>query len=233
MYKDVDFNVCVKPINFGVYLSFDSVDMANLKKGKVEIGITIRLDQPFATILEGLASAVTRKLLESTNTWRETEAVSDFLTKYVLQTKNFKGTILSVMKRNDFLLQTSINYLITLHAPINLPLTFNVDQNSILYFGENITSNFSPYEFRVLKMLVINKNRTISIDEISEAIYKTDADLKFTLWGITKTVQRVRDKLEKIGMYRNIVQNVKGEGFKLLGVASTYNTPDLPAQAGV
>jgi len=46
----------------------------------------------------------------------------------MFEAKNFQGTILSVMKRNDFLLQTSINYLITLHAPINLPIAFNEDQ---------------------------------------------------------------------------------------------------------
>lgn len=217
MYKNVNFNICIKPTNFGVYLSFDSIKAIELKKGQVDIGITIRTDQPAEYILEGLASSVIRNLLESTNTWRETEAVSDFITKYMFEAKNFKGTILSVMKRDDTLLQASINYLITLHAPINLPLTFNADQNLISYFGQNITGHFSPYEFRVLKALIINRNRAVTFDYLSDQIYKDNSDLKFTLWGITKTVQRVRDKLEQLGVSRDVVQNVKGEGFKLLG----------------
>lgn len=216
IYKNVDFSICVKPTNLGVYLSFDSVKAVELKNRKVDIGITIRIDQPMEYILEGLASSATRNLLESTNTWRETEAVSDFITKYMFSAKNFKGTILSVMKSDDTLLQTSINYLITLQAPINLPLTFNADQNLISYFGENITQNFSPYEFRVLKALIINRNNTVTIDDLSDQIYKSNSDEKFTLWGITKTIQRVRDKLEEIGVPRTMIQNVKGEGFKLL-----------------
>jgi DNA-binding winged helix-turn-helix (wHTH) protein len=217
IYKDIDFNICVKPTHFGVCMSFDSIKQKDFEKKFVDICITVRLDWPIEQVLEGLASSVSRGLIEATNTWRETEAVSDFITKYVLGAYNVKGTINSVSKRDDKLLHKSIEYLLSLQAPINLPLNFNADQNVISYYGENVTNHFSPYEFRVLKMLITNKNKTVSIDEISEGIYKTNADLKFTLWGITKTVQRVRDKLEEIGVPRTMIQNVKGEGFKLLG----------------
>jgi len=211
-----NFNITVKPSNFGVYLSFDKIEY-DKDINNIDISITLRNDQDPQYILEGLASSISRQLVELYSNWRETEAVSDFFTKYVFGFSEFKGTLEAVNKIDYKLLNKSVDYLLSINAPTGLPLEYNLARNLITFYGKDITPILSPYEFRVLKVLIINRNKTVTFDQISDYIYKENVDLKFTLWGITKTIQRVRDKLEELGVPRSVIQNVKGEGFKLLG----------------
>lgn len=80
----------------------------------------------------------------------------------------------------------------------------------------DITDEFGPYELRMLRLLTKNKYHTVSFDQLADEMYNVNADLKYSLWGITKTLQRVRGKLEYYGIPKDAIQNVKGEGYKLV-----------------
>jgi len=219
IFKDHTFEIEVVPTHFGVCLSFDVVRDNELKKKHHKIRITKRIDVPDVNLLEGLASSISRGLIEQeiSPSWRETEAVSDFITKFILDGKTFVPTLKTVDDyKNVEVLNQSIRYLISLQTPTGVPFNYVKDSNSIILFSNNITSDFTPYEFRVLRALLEHRNKAVSFDQISEEVYKVDADIKFTLWGITKTVQRLRDKLEEHGLPREMISNVRGEGFKLL-----------------
>jgi len=85
-----------------------------------------------------------------------------------------------------------------------------------MLFEDNITAEFTPYEFKALRALLKNRNKTVTFDQISEQLYGEETDIKFTIWGITKTIQRIRNKIQQHGLPRDIILNVKGQGFKLL-----------------
>ncbi|NCT55333.1 winged helix-turn-helix transcriptional regulator [bacterium] len=219
LYKNKEFNIIVNPTNFGVGLSFTVLRNKSLQQKNIDINIKIRNDVPLAYLIEGLASSVSRGLYEKDVNnigWRETESISDFLTKYVFEQEDCVPTLSVVSKRKIKLLEQSLNYLISLNAPTGVPFKYVESTNTVMLFEDNITSDFTPYEFKALRALLKNRNKTITFDQISEQLYGEETDIKFTIWGITKTIQRIRDKLQNYGLPRDIILNVKGQGFKLL-----------------
>lgn len=210
--KDKDFLINIYPTNFGTCGSFTKVSLSKLENKTITIDLFNRLDQPAENIKELIVSAITRgKVIGK---WENTEAVSDFLTKHVFGYTEHYPTIRKIRKTKPKLLEQSIKYL----REINLPTgeLLETKNNKIMLLGRDITDTFSIYEKRALIKLLENINQAMSFDGISEAMYKSKAEIKFTLWGITKTIQRIRDKLQRHGVPRDTIKNIKGEGFVLV-----------------
>lgn len=213
--KNKKTNITIKPSNFGTCGSFSLFDVA---KENVGFEVRPRLDQKPEEIVELVTSSLTRSALKDNPNvkWRETEAVSDFFTQYVFGVKNHSWTLDKVTKRKPDLLRKSTRYLMELGLPTGELLKYNSKKNKITLINDDITDVLAPYEFRLLRGLIENRNTTLSYNYMAEELYNSHADVKFSLWGITKTVQRVRDKLEDLGVPRETIINVKGEGFKLV-----------------
>lgn len=214
--KNKKINVNVSPTHFGTCGSFSYASLGELQQNKdIDVTIYIRLDQKVENTIEYLASSLSRGFIDHLP-WQCTEAVSDFITKYVFDYTDHTPTLDKVKQFSPQRLQNSLTFLHKNKLPTGKLLEYNDMEHKIYLLGQNISKELTQYEFRALRQLIKNTGTTVTFDELSAGLYKTDADEKFTFWGITKTIQRVRNKLEKLGVPREQIVNVKGQGFKLI-----------------
>lgn len=214
--KHITFNI--HPTLFGSTGSFDYYDFVHSTKKDISLELYLRIDQPAEGILELLASSLTRGVIEvhKYSSWRDTEAVSDFFTHYIFGTENsMNGTIRSISESNPELLRESIEYLHSLSAPTGEIISFDAETKRLFVLHNPINHLLSPLEYAFLKVLVQNPNTCMIFDRLTDEMYQTNADAKYSLWGIRKTAQRVRGKLEGLGIPPGLIESVKGEGFML------------------
>jgi len=90
-------------------------------------------------------------------------------------------------------------------------------KNNQIYLGERkISLRLSLNEELILRELIKLGGAILSHDRIAEILWKEKAADKFSLWGQTKLVQRVREKLAKEGASLYLIQTVYGRGYTLL-----------------
>ncbi|MBU0569949.1 helix-turn-helix domain-containing protein [Patescibacteria group bacterium] len=81
--------------------------------------------------------------------------------------------------------------------------------------GSNInTQNFTKSECDVLSLLNQKKGQIVDIEEIANSLWKEKIDEKFSLYAISKTMQRLRSKVKKSTGY-NLIHCQRGKGYIL------------------
>lgn len=215
--NDSDFDVLITPTYFGTRGSWKQEEKQVGAVKKLEsVKLSPRIDSlSRVDVLLGMSLSRSVLLDFEEITWRERQAVGDYVNKYIfgLESK-FMAQVINII--DPKLSAQSILYQQSLGVPTDFLLRYDELENKIFHIERDISGDFAPYEFRLLRALIQNKNHTVSFDEIADDLYNSNADAKFSFWGITKTVQRVRDKLESMGVPREMILNVKGEGFKLV-----------------
>jgi DNA-binding response OmpR family regulator len=61
--------------------------------------------------------------------------------------------------------------------------------------------------------LIENSNSFVSFDAIADNF--SDSDENFSLYAISKTIQRLRNKLETNGISGSYIQTLRGQGYLL------------------
>jgi hypothetical protein len=221
-FKNKDFIINICPCRYGTWGSFTLFDPEKNEK-KIEINLYPRIDCNIpSVVIELFSSSITRSLIRSNKNinWRETEAISDFFSAFVFENKNNKSTLDIVSIENTELRRKSLDFLIKTGLPVRGCLNYDSMENKIKLISKDISNNFAPYEFRFIKTLLENENKSVTYDKLSDCMYNTNSDIRFSMWGISKTAQRVKDKLEELGIPREIIQNIRGEGFRFLNNSS-------------
>ncbi|OGG02785.1 hypothetical protein A2W14_06695 [Candidatus Gottesmanbacteria bacterium RBG_16_37_8] len=84
-----------------------------------------------------------------------------------------------------------------------------------LYFGDiDLTRKLSKTEYKILLLLFELKGKTITRDQIAQAIWDKDEIDKYSDWAIDKTISRLRLKLNAISFSHQLVTQKKS-GFYL------------------
>lgn len=214
--KGTKLNIQISPTQFGTCGSFNHPYKEDfLTNSDINLVFYLRVGQPADQVKEYLASSLTRGFVNHLE-WKCTEAVSDFITEHILDSKTHVPTLDRISKVNKTSLKKSLKFLRTYNLPTGKVLDYFENENKIILLGENITTKFTQYEFRTLRELILKKGTVATFDDLSNCLYKAEIGEKFTFWGITKTIQRIRDKLELLGVPREQIVNVKGQGFKLI-----------------
>lgn len=65
-----------------------------------------------------------------------------------------------------------------------------------------------------MKEFLNRKNEVVNYYRIGEILWKDEFD-KFSLWAISRLIFRIRYKLQKLGFNPNLLENVRGEGYRL------------------
>lgn len=210
-------NIIIYPTLFGTSCSFNRIS----EKG--EIFIYLREDQGIHAITEAIITSLTRddiyKKLEGL--WSESEIITDFLVTEtsiakVLQkyekAEMYIPTLKGVRaKEQAKLLQESNAFYKKLGIPsFDKPFGYNGLIPEL--FGKPV-ENLTETEKKVLLSLIRNSNTVIEIDEIGDAIFKSEDN--FSLYAISKTIQRLRDKLEENGISGSYIQTLRGKGYLL------------------
>ncbi|MCU0287429.1 MAG: helix-turn-helix domain-containing protein, partial [Acidobacteria bacterium] len=76
------------------------------------------------------------------------------------------------------------------------------------------TVSFTPREKSVFNLLLNNSHQIVTIDQIGETLFP-DTPNDFSLYSVSKTIQRLRDKLEQNGISGSIIQTKRHGGYLL------------------
>jgi hypothetical protein len=80
---------------------------------------------------------------------------------------------------------------------------------------EKPLNSLSPKEKDLLSYLLENNNSIVNFDDIARVIWNDKADQKFSLYAITKTIERLRKKLKAAGFEENFIHTQRGVGYFL------------------
>ncbi len=215
--KDKIKKITIYPTAFGTSCSFNWVS----KKG--EIIMYLKEDQGVHAITEAIITSLTRKDIyeKLEGLWQESEIITDYLITEtsiakVLQkyerVENYIPTLKGVrIKEQAKLLEESDKFYKKLGIPIfEKPFGYNGLIPEL--FGKPV-ANLTETEKKVLLSLIRNSNTVTQIDDIGGVMFKSEDN--FSLYAISKTIQRLRDKLETNGISGSYIQTLRGKGYVL------------------
>ena len=203
--KSLIKEVIIWPTNFGTICSFSKVEFTPHK-----VYIWLRADGGVENIGWAILSALTRQDLidHFGGLWQESQILVDWLMNETVLSKFFarphKSMYTLRSKQNASLLEMSTKFLAKIGAP-------NIDSFTV----KNIdTSSFTGREKKLLDLLIAKSPQIVTFDEINELL--TNNYEQFSLYAISKSIQRLRDRLEKSGVSGSFIQTKRGEGYLLV-----------------
>lgn len=147
--------------------------------------------------------------------WEEREAVIDFLlvdTKLRALFPNYTPTLNKLRESQRGREMTeSQKYLGSFG--FGTENIFSTENGRINILGKNFIIGNS--EKKLMNLLLLKRGRVVNYDEIADALWNDDADEKYSLYAISKAIERLRTKVEENGVYSGIIQTVRGEGYIL------------------
>lgn len=210
--------VVVMPTLYGTVCSFNII-----KPRDTQLFLYVRADNLILLHLtEALVSALTKHfVLDQLNgTWADAEVVSDWIMSNSKLThvinKHFpkfhQATLKTARtKQSSSIHDSSRTYLKKLgFAPPGQLLSLK--QNDI-YHQNNRLSKLNAKDRKILAHLILN--HTITTDQVADMIFESDDD--YSLYAISKRIQRLRDKLEQNGISGSIIQTIRGTGYQVRG----------------
>ena len=215
--KNIIKRITIYPTSIGTNCSFNFINPQG------EIYIYLRDDQGIHTITEAIVTSLTRSDIydKLSGLWSESELVTDFLiTQTSLSTilkkyensNQYLPTIKSTRgKEQAKLLQESDNFYQKLGIP-NFHKPFSQSQSTPKLFDKPI-ENLTDAEKKLAVVLIKNENQITDFDTLGSAIFKSDDN--FSLYAISKTIQRLRDKFEANGISGSYIQTLRGKGYIL------------------
>ena len=199
--------------DYGTYGSNSVLDPQEIRQSKaLDIQLRLRNDEPLETLAELLVSALVKAQYQES--WEKQEAVIDYIVSNILGFK-VTGTLDRFSNLTPEAMAISQECTLRFGLPSSKLLMLSKDGGEITFMGKNMSNKLSPYEYELLRLLIKKRYETATFDDIASEIYKTDCDRRFTFWGITKNVQRLRGKLVDVGLPKTAIQNIRGVGFKL------------------
>jgi len=210
--------IIIHPTSFGTTCSF------NLSKKSVDyVEMYLRQDQGISTITEAILSSLTRPGIyeKLDGVWQESEIVTDWLMtesslaeiiKKYENKSNFVPTIKGTRSKQQAKLLAEFE---TFYQKLGLPINqkvFNLNGLTPEIYQKPV-GNLSPTEKIVLKILIEKANQPVSFDEIGDLFFRSEEN--FSLYAITKTIQRLRNKLEENGLSGSYIQTMRGRGYVL------------------
>lgn len=196
------------------------------KDTSYELDLFMREGSKISNIVSCLVSGITRSSLAKSmnSTWQESTVVVDWilkeslvgeiLNKYGVNKKI--GTVESLRSNQN----TKYNQISEkFYGDLGLPseqFKLQIEDNIILY-GQKKLKGLSMREELLLRKLISKEGSVVSYDDVSELIYN-NPEKDFSLYSISKSIQRLRDKLDSNGIYSGYIETVRGKGFKLADV---------------
>jgi hypothetical protein len=209
--------ITIYPTFFGTSVSFSWINP------KGELIIYLREDQGIHTITEAVITSLTRldiyEKLEGL--WQESEIITDFLItetsigKILQKYENAQKYIPTLKgvrtKEQARLLQDSEEFYKKLGIPsFDKPFGLN---GYVPEINKKPLENLSPNERLILRMLIKKAGMVATFDELGSELFKGED--KFSLYAISKTIERLRNKLEANGISGSYIQTLRGQGYIL------------------
>lgn len=200
----------IRLTNFGPNVSW-SIPQGKYDQNQI---IFLRKDVPIDHIAEAIVTVVNRSPgWEDKFTWRESEQfVDNLMTETSLRDlfPNFVPTLQSFDQDYKEFESESKKYLKKLGFPVK-DKKMVVKNELVTYEGKNISKQLSHRENCLLVIFLENTNKVLDYDQLSEILWKDEE--QFSLWAMNKAIGRLRQKLAKLGIRKDHLKPVYGEGY--------------------
>lgn len=162
--------------------------------------MNFRLEQIVSTFLESERNVLNKLLMGKT--------ISNSLEKHSQQFLTKMGFI----KDDEIAVHVLAKYLRE-----NLPkVAIEMNENKIELNEVNVESHFSRKEKHAFRALFQQKNYIVSRDQIAKALWPTDTEDSYTDWAVDRIIARLRAKLTKLGMPKELIKTFRGRGYMLV-----------------
>lgn len=173
--------------------------------------VWIRSDQGVEAIGWTLITELTRDevLDKYGGLWQESQMISDWLmgetslSQFFPKTYNTMRSLRS--KQNASMLEASNKFLEKIGAPV-------ISTEKVKSLD---TTGFSDREKKLWELLSTKSPAIVSMDEVGNTLFGDNEDA-FSLYAVSKAIQRMRDRLEKSGISGSFIQTKRGEGYLLV-----------------
>lgn len=211
-------NLTIIPTLYGTSYSFSP---AKNKKGYGEFFVYLRSDQNEA----GIAAAILLSLITGSHPneqagafspWEESQMIGDFLmtkTYFKKLFPDYQSTLTAIRKTWDFgqLIKKSKKHLNALGLTVPAPLS--IKEKTIFINHQSTNIRLTYQENQILKALIQESPNLVNFEKIGDLLWKDES--QFSLWAITKIIERIRKKLKKAGFLREVIYAQRGEGYCL------------------
>lgn len=210
--------IIIYPTTFGTGTSFNWFDP---QKG--EIIMHLRQNQGIYTIVEAIITSLTRAEIYNDlgGIWQESEIITDWIiTKSSLvkvlekyeKLDDFVPTIKGTrIKQQAKLIKESEGFYKKLGLPIENKV-FNLN-GLTPEINKKPVENLSSKEKILLRLLIQKSGSVVNFNELGDNLFTTDTD--FSLYAISKSIERLRNKLEQNGISGSYIQTLRGQGYIL------------------
>ncbi len=206
----------IRPTYYGAVASGFSIWLKENSNNKI---IYVRLDVDVSHIAEAvLIDLMYKSLYEEKYEWEEAESLLDhLLTKTQLKTvfPQFNQTLSHLRDPiQGKYVKDSKKYLSDLRIS-NIQSIFSLKGGSIFLHDKPFKHSFTPVEEKILISLIKNKNKTLDADQLADIIWNEQSFDKFSSYAIAKHIQRIREKLNNLGLSQALIQTFKKRGYML------------------
>lgn len=211
-------SITIHPTSFGTTSSFSRIR----EKGD-NLTIYIRSDQNIYALAESVVTALIRDDVyeKMQGLWLESELITDFLITQTSLTRilqryeklqSFKTTTSLLRSTQSTLIKRKSDEFLEKLGIHMENQRLSMKDNSI-YYQRHRLENLTPFEIKFLGRLLEKESETLSFDEAADIINNSEDD--FSLYAISKRVERLRRKLEINGVSGSFIQTVRGKGYIL------------------
>jgi hypothetical protein len=192
------------------------------KENPAQVRVFLRRDSDLYELLFGILSSLTRINVFETlgGDWEESQLLVDWLLcssslgdelkrmgiKHKPSLKQLQNA------QNPDLKKESQKFLERLGTEQN-SLEFSYNDGGQVHVGNKALKGLSKTERTILQKLIEKQGASITHDEIGNIISKDGND--FSLYAVSKTMERLRTKLEKNNIASTSIQTKRGEGYSL------------------
>jgi len=215
--KNLIKEIIIHPTIFGTSCSFGFIT----KDGKIEM--YLREGLGIQTITEAVVTSLTRFDVYKNlgGLWQESELLTDWLVTHssiavVLKKYDHRSNFVSTLKgirtkQQARLLKESDEFYKKLGLS-GKEKVFEAKNGVVTTYGKPF-ENLTAKETEILKLLVKNQNKVVTTDDLADSVFASYDD--FSLYAISKTIERLRNKFEANGISGSYIQTLRGQGFIL------------------
>lgn len=205
--------ILIHPSYFGTGGSFFFI------RSTKTVELYIRNDQELHSLVEILLTAVLRPHSGDTlyTDWEKSEYLVDYLllesslTNLLPKPVAWTPTTLPPHFSQE-IIKESQDFLTKIGAPLTSNSRFTIEGNNIL-FSKTPLNSLTVKEASILKTLITRSPAPATIDELADLIFTNDE--KFSLAAISKTIERLRNKLNSLGISSSYLATASGVGYYL------------------
>ncbi len=153
-------------------------------------------------------------------TFVQTQSIISFLDKHSKLSRFFKSKNGKVQNTIDLLNEDRGKYVLESakymkELGIEIGNNFTYDEQGV-YFNGKFLKGLQKKESDILKLLIDNSSKIVTFDMIADTYWKDQVDEKFSIYSISKIIEKIRKSLSENGIKVSVISTVRKRGYMLL-----------------